>query len=143
MNTVGFIVTWKDYSDSVSTASFTIKGTKIEFVPNNRSLSNEGSVADIHSAGLLFDNAAQYVVINVMGSASILSKEKVAEKLEILNKKKLNCKLSMLNEEDSFCRELLNNKLEETSIKIKCQIEIEESRIGICIRQRNLVRISN
>ncbi|MCU5065166.1 hypothetical protein OB986_28655 [Bacillus cereus] len=44
-----------------------------------------------------------------MGSASISSKEKVAEKLEILNKQKLNCTLLMLNEEDSFSRELLND----------------------------------
>ncbi|MED3447646.1 hypothetical protein P4483_27600 [Bacillus thuringiensis] len=82
MNTEGFIVTWEDYSDSICTASFTIKGTKIEFVPNDRSLSNKGSVDDIHSAGLLFDNAAKYDVITVMGSANIPSKEKVAEKLE-------------------------------------------------------------
>ncbi|MGH1288606.1 hypothetical protein [Bacillus toyonensis] len=77
MNIQGFIVTWEDYSDSICTASFTIKGTKIEFVPNDRSLSNEGSVPNIHSAGLLVDNAAQYGVITVMGSASVVSKEKL------------------------------------------------------------------
>ncbi|MBH0358257.1 hypothetical protein U9R71_29425 [Bacillus toyonensis] len=96
MNTEGFIVTWEDYSDSICTASFTTKGTKIEFVPNDRSLSNEGSVPDIHSAGLLFDNAAQYGVITVMGSASIVSKKSCRE---IRNFKQEKAELQIINNE--------------------------------------------
>ncbi|PEF06828.1 hypothetical protein COM97_09185 [Bacillus thuringiensis] len=126
VNKEGFIVTWKNYSDSTCTASFTVKGTKVEFVPNDRSLSNEDSVADIHAAGILFDYAAKYGVVTVMGSASISSKEKVAEKLEILNAQKLDCKSSLLDEEYSFNKELLTDKLEKISIKIKRQKEIEE-----------------
>ncbi|QTL47332.1 LOG family protein [Priestia aryabhattai] len=122
----GFIIAWKDYSDSTCMASFTVAGTKVEFVPNERALNNEESIADIHAAGLLFDYEAKYGVVTVMGSASISSKKIVDEKLNILNGREVDYKLAIESEENTFNKQLLEDKLEKTYIKMERQKKIEE-----------------
>ncbi|MCF6796753.1 LOG family protein [Bacillus sp. ET1] len=122
----GFIITWKNYSNSKCIASFTVTGTKVEFVPHDRALSTEESVADIYAAGLLFDYEAKHGVVTVMGSASISPKDIVDEKLNILNQHAEDCKCAMENEEDSFSRQLLEGKIEKIHKRMDRHKKIEE-----------------
>ena len=114
----GFIVTWKDYADSTCIASFTVAGSKVYFVPNDRALSNEESVADIYGVSLLFDYEAKYGVVSVMGSGSISSKEIAKEKLDILQTHVDDWKARIEKEKDPFAQKLLQDKLEKTYLRM-------------------------
>lgn len=122
----GFVVAWKNYSNETCMASFHVVGTKVCFVPNDRSLGVEESVADIHAAELLFSYEAKYGVITLMGSGSISCKEIAEEKLDILNTHANQYKASIEKEKDPFCRQLLQDKLESTHRRIERQQRIIE-----------------
>jgi predicted Rossmann-fold nucleotide-binding protein len=115
----GFIVTWKDYDKAKTCiASFQVVGTKVEFVPNDRALGVQESVADIYAAELLFSYEAKYGVVSLMGSGSISCKEIADEKLDILNSHASNYHSEIENEQDSFSKQLLQDKLEKTKIRM-------------------------
>ncbi|MGA9172535.1 MAG: LOG family protein, partial [Thermoactinomyces sp.] len=122
----GFILRWKDYSDATCIASFSVAGTKVSYVPNDRALSNEDSVADIYAAGLLFDYEAKYGVVTVMGSASILPHEKIDASLEILDQHGNNWKYAIDKETDKFSRQLLQGKLDRVHVRIDRHQKIKE-----------------
>lgn len=115
----GFIISWKNYSNQQTCiASFTVSGSQVSFVPNDRALSNEESVADIYAAELLFNYEAKYGVISVMGSGSISCKKIAEEKLDILNTHVEDYKAAIEKEKDPFCRQLIEDKLEKTHLRM-------------------------
>jgi predicted Rossmann-fold nucleotide-binding protein len=122
----GFILRWKDYSAAPCIASFSVAGSKVSYVPNDRALSNEDSVADIYAAGLLFDYEAKYGVVTVMGSASISSHEKIDTSLEILGQHGNNWKSALENEQDEFSRQLLQDKLDRLQVRMDRHRKIKE-----------------
>jgi len=114
----GFIMIWKDHSNETCMASFHVVGTKVCFVPNDRALVTEESVADIYAAELLFSYEAKYGVITLMGSGTISCKKIAEEKLDILSTDEKKIKDQLENQEDQFCRKLLQHKLEMTKLRM-------------------------
>ncbi|HJV46780.1 MAG TPA: LOG family protein [Bacillota bacterium] len=123
----GFIITWKDYKDSTCIASFTVSGTKVSFVPNDRAVTNEESVADVYAANLLFEYEAKYGVITVMGSGSISCKEIVNEKLDILNTHVDGYKSELEKEKDIFSKKLIEDKLDKVHHRMNRHKKIESN----------------
>lgn len=115
----GFIISWKEYSQETCIASFRVVGTKVCFVPNDRALGIEESVADIYAAELLFSYEAKYGVISVMGSGTISSKDIAEEKLVILRSHVKKLEEEIAKEEDSFCQKLLEDKLKMTRYRME------------------------
>ncbi|WP_028401662.1 LOG family protein [Ectobacillus panaciterrae] len=122
----GFIIIWKNYSNETCIASFHVVGTKVCFVPNDRALGTEESVADIYAAELLFSYEAKYGVISLMGSGTISCKEIAEEKLDALNTYAEKDKAAIEKEKDLFSRKLLQEKLERTKIRMERQKRIIE-----------------
>jgi len=108
----GFVVKWKDYTQETCMASFHVRGNKVCFVPNDRALSVEDSVADLYAAELLFSYEAKYGVISLMGSGTISCKEIAEDKLRSLQSEHDKIKEKFAQEEDPFCRSLLQDKLD-------------------------------
>ncbi|MDN3015509.1 LOG family protein [Paenibacillus sp. BSR1-1] len=122
----GFILCWEDYSNDTCIASFQVIGTKVSFVPNDRALGTDESVADIYAAELLFSYEAKYGVISLMGSGSISSKEIAEKKLHILNSHAEKLQTAIEKDQDPFNMILLQGKLERTKIKMERQHRIVE-----------------
>ena len=122
----GFVIKWTDYSKETCIASFQVRGTKVCFVPNDRALSVEDSVADLYAAELLFSYEAKFGVISLMGSGSISCKEIAENKLKSLHEEveKINTKFEQ--EKDSFCRTLLQDKLDIMKLRMERQERIIE-----------------
>src|SRR4051794_33881437 len=106
----GFVIKWTDYSKETCIASFQVRGTKVCFVPNDRALSVEDSVADLYAAELLFSYEAKFGVISLMGSGTISCKEIAEDKHKSLHEEVEKIKAKFDQEEDSFCRSLLQDK---------------------------------
>ncbi|KIL40784.1 hypothetical protein SD70_11080 [Gordoniibacillus kamchatkensis] len=122
----GFVVTWKHYKPSVCMASFVVSGVRASYVPNDRTLSNEDSVADVYAAGILFDYEAKYGVITVMGSASISSKSAVKSKRQIVGEHASGCKQRMEGETDAFSKQLLEKRLAKIEHRLARHQNIED-----------------
>jgi len=122
----GFVISWKDYSNETCIASFQVFGTKLCFVPNDRALGVEESVADIHAAELLFSYEAKYGVITLMGSGSISCKEIAEEKYNSLQIEVRHLKEKMEQEKDAFCKQLLQDRIERIERRMARQKRIIE-----------------
>lgn len=122
----GFLVHWKGHSSSTCIASFMVKGTKLSYVPNDRALSHEESVADIYAAGLLFDYEAKYGVVTVMGSASITSKPASQAQQAVINSHSDACKSRMDSESGPLKRDLLENQLLKMEHRLSRHHKIED-----------------
>lgn len=119
VNEDGFVVSWKNYKEDTCIASFHVRGEKVCFVPNDRALGNEESVADIYAAELLFSYEAKYGVITLMGSGSISCKEIAEEKIDILKSQADQLKTDCENEKDPFCKQLLQDKLDRIKLRME------------------------
>lgn len=121
VNQDGFSVKWSNYGNSSCKASFSVQGTKASFVPDDRVLSNEDSVADIYAAKLLFDYEAKYGFVSVMGSASISSKDKIKENLQILKQHHETTSNALDEEDDGLSKKALQKKLDMTEKRVDRQ----------------------
>ncbi len=110
----GFFIQWTDCTTGPCIASFIVQGTKVSFVPDDRAVSTEESVADVYAAQLSFQYEAKYGVITVMGSASISCKEIADEKLDILHNHTEQYRADLDQEEDVLRQKLLKHKLRMT-----------------------------
>jgi predicted Rossmann-fold nucleotide-binding protein len=127
----GFIVTWKDYSmEDTCMASFRVIGTQVCFIPNDRSLGTEDSIADIYAAELLFSYEAKFGVVSLMGSGTINSKELTEERIEALKLEAEKLIEDLDQEDDPFCKDLITEKLEKNKFRLKRQKEIAEKSAG-------------
>ncbi|MCH5585583.1 LOG family protein [Shimazuella sp. AN120528] len=115
----GFIVTWKNYSNETCIASFQVVGSKACFVPNDRNLGTQESVADIYAAELLFSYEAKYGVITLMGSGTISCKEIAKEKLDILGCHADEVKIALEKENHPLTRKLLQDRLNKTNMRME------------------------
>lgn len=115
----GFILRWGNYPNETCIASFHVVGTQVCFVPNDRALGTDESVADVYAAELLFSYEAKYGVISLMGSGTISCKEIAEEKLDILKSHAEKVQADMEEEKDPFCLGLLQEKLERTKIRME------------------------
>lgn len=118
VNEHGFMLRWKDYSDARCIASFTVIGLRACFVPNDRALTNEDSVADIYAAGLLFDYEAKYGFVTLMGSASIISQETAERHLQSLEQELGEQQHQLAKTQEPFKREVLQSTIEKIQRKI-------------------------
>jgi predicted Rossmann-fold nucleotide-binding protein len=122
----GFILRWENYPNETCMASFHVIGTQVCFVPNDRALGADESVADVYAAELLFSYEAKYGVITLMGSGTISCKEIAEEKLDILNSHAEKLHAALEKEKDPFCMGLLEDKLARTKIRAERQHRIVE-----------------
>lgn len=122
----GFLVHWTGHSSTTCIASFIVKGTKLCFVPNDRALSHEESVADVYASGLLFDYEAKYGVVTVMGSASISSKTIINAKQTVVNNHADACKSHMERVSEPLKKELLRDQLVKIEHRLSRHNKIEE-----------------
>lgn len=123
----GFIIGWKDYSNETCSASFQVVGTKSCFVPNDRNLETQESVADIYASELLFSYEAKYGVITLMGSGTISCEDIESERLNILNNHFHQMNMELENENDPFARKLLQDRLNNLIRKIERHQKIIEN----------------
>lgn len=114
----GFYVRWRDYSDSTCIVSFLVSGRKASYVPNERTLSSEESVADIYASNLLFDYEAQYGVITVMGSGTISCKEIADQKLAVLDSHVNQYQTKIGTEQDFLGKQVLEDRLNKTHLRM-------------------------
>lgn len=126
VNDSGFLVHWTGDLSASCMASFMVKGSKQSFVPNDRALSNEESIADIYAAGLLFDYEAKYGVVTVMGSASISSTERISMSKDVVHQHAHNCKSQLDEVSGSLQKELLNDQLVKIGHRLSRHDRIEE-----------------
>ncbi|MED1205754.1 LOG family protein [Heyndrickxia acidicola] len=123
----GFIVTWKDISSNdTCMAAFRVIGTQVCFIPNDRSLGTEDSIADIYAAELLFSYEAKFGVVTLMGSGTINSKELTEERIKALSLESEKLLVELNKEEDTFCKDLLKEKMAKNKLRMKRQKEIAE-----------------
>jgi predicted Rossmann-fold nucleotide-binding protein len=123
----GFIIAWKDYSNDTCIASFQVVGTKSCFIPNDRNLDTQESIADIYASELLFSYEAKYGVITLMGSGTISCKEIETERQNILHNHLHEMKIAYENEKDPFAKKLLQDKLDHVNRKIERHQKIIEN----------------
>jgi predicted Rossmann-fold nucleotide-binding protein len=126
VNEDGFIIRFENYSNETCMASFHVIGTQVCFVPNDRALGTDESVADIYAAELLFSYEAKYGVVSLMGSGVISCKEIADKKLTILNGQAEKLQADIEKEKDPFCIRLLEEKLARTNDRIERQYRIVE-----------------
>ena len=118
MDEDGFFLRWMGVGTEMCEASFTVRGHQKSFVPDDRKLTNEESVADVYAAGLLFHYEAKYGVVTVMGSATIQCKEIAEESLDILSSHVDYYQSAIEKEDDTLGKELLADKLSKTQIRM-------------------------
>lgn len=127
VNEDGFIIRFEHYSNEACVASFRVVGTQVSFVPNDRALGTEESVADIYAAELLFSYEAKYGVITMMGSGTITSKESTEKNLMVLHHHVEKLQAEIKKEKDPFCIRLLEEKLARTNDRIERQNKIAKN----------------
>jgi predicted Rossmann-fold nucleotide-binding protein len=122
----GFILEWSDFSTDTCIASFRVIGTQASYVPNDRNLRAEQSVADIYAAELLFNYEAKYGVITAMGSGTISCSDMANEKLNILDIHTDKVKTEIEAENDDFSQKLLQDRLYKTDLRAERHKKIIE-----------------
>jgi predicted Rossmann-fold nucleotide-binding protein len=118
VNENGFILEWSNYTEDTCIASFRVVGNKVCFVPNDRNLHAQESVADIYAAELLFNYEAKYGVVTAMGSGTISCSDLAEEKLGILGTHIDEVKSAIVEENDPFSKKLLQDRLHKTKLRM-------------------------